>query len=61
MLYTAPLTFPLKAVTFTKQLLLLSGRCCVGARCQPADVFGDVLPKLGWGTAEEVEKVTADI
>jgi hypothetical protein len=31
-----------------------------GVRCQPADVFGDVLPKLGWGAAEEAKKDTDD-
>lgn len=25
-------------------------------RCQPADVFNDVLPKLGWGAQEASEQ-----
>ncbi|WIA21418.1 hypothetical protein OEZ85_000632 [Tetradesmus obliquus] len=27
-----------------------------GAKCQPADVFGDVLPKLGWGAQQASEQ-----
>lgn len=27
-----------------------------GVKCQPADIFGDVLPKLGWGAAEEAKE-----
>jgi hypothetical protein len=37
----------------THALLLLRARC----RCQPADIFGDVLPKLGVGAQVASEQV----
>eukprot|EP00879_Flechtneria_rotunda_P002560 GHRR01002759.1.p1 GENE.GHRR01002759.1~~GHRR01002759.1.p1 ORF type:complete len:340 (+),score=136.86 GHRR01002759.1:341-1360(+) len=31
-----------------------------GSKCQPADVFGDVLPKLGWGAQEASQQKVDD-
>lgn len=38
-------------------MAMLHCRRFVLTRCQPADIFADVLPKLGWGAQDASQKV----
>lgn len=51
---SADLEKPVNRVRCVYQNALLLCQCC---RCQPVDIYADVLSKLGWGAQDAAVKV----